>query len=60
MFKEFIQNADDAGARRMHICLDLRSHASAATAWKQNGEDLQVRPLAFCSAWFNVCVDSCT
>ena len=42
MFKEFIQNADDAGARRMHICLDLRSHPAAQTAWKQNAEDLQV------------------
>lgn len=41
MFKEFIQNADDAGARRVHICLDLRSHAAAKTAWKQNAEDLQ-------------------
>ena len=41
MFKEFIQNADDAGARRMQICFDMRSHAASSTAWKQNEEDLQ-------------------
>jgi hypothetical protein len=41
MFKEFIQNADDAGARQVQICLDLRSHSAAKTAWKQNAEDMQ-------------------
>lgn len=41
MFKEFVQNADDAGARRMQICLDMRSHSASKTAWKQNAEDLQ-------------------
>lgn len=41
MFKEFIQNADDAGARRMQICFDMRSHPATSTAWLKNQEDLQ-------------------
>lgn len=35
IFKEMVQNADDAGATEVNFCLDYRQHASERLAYKK-------------------------
>ncbi|CAI5714235.1 unnamed protein product [Hyaloperonospora brassicae] len=37
MFKEMVQNADDAGATEVNFCLDYRQHASTGLAYEKLG-----------------------
>ena len=37
MFKEMVQNADDAGATEVSFCLDYRHHASTRLAYEKLG-----------------------
>jgi sacsin len=35
IFKEMVQNADDAGATEVNLCLDYRQHASSGLAYEK-------------------------
>ena len=37
MFKEMVQNADDAGATEVNFCLDYRQHTSTGLAYEKLG-----------------------
>ena len=53
MVAELVQNSDDAGATRMALCLDARTHSSSSLAWPAAATFQGPALLAYNSAEFS-------